>query len=974
MYAVLEQNPASRSDCCIRSLSWKGAVPASEKDKTHVRKRCVSEGWLASGNAKGIIGTTFTTSHCKKTTNSPTRTNFNLRGHNSEVVLVRWNEPFQKLATCDVDGIIFVWIKYEGRWSIELVNDRACQVSDFAWSHDGRTALICYKDGFVLVGSVAGQRYWSSMLQLDGRLTCGTWTPDDKQVILGTNSGQVMIMDIHGAIVLQSMLCEDREIRKIMWSVEKFRMINVIEEESDEKPERRRKKSNVAKRRSSKKHPAIMAVDIGNGDIQLMKSHDDITPILIRTGMKDTVMEWSKCGLFLAVGGVLEQNENNYVHFYNVYGRLRFSLDVNSQHPLSALTWGHDDKRIFVACGPLLHVAWVEKQIAPLQILCREVVVSIMKEEKAVSSLTLPGRLKNFVSERYYNTVKGCIPEPCKLREFISQPPPNNQRLHCTMVKAGEETSNSNPCYTLFLEYLGGLVPLLKGRRISKLCTEFVIYDPKAQNDVKLNNDEQGCLNDNKSVSNSCFQVSDDTKHVNTNGNMAEDNYDNLFIDNLPQHEKLVAVTSNIWGTKFKIHGLASFLPANMGQVNYKTSLLHLQPRQMSIALVQLTDQLQQNTDTALSLNSFSDDDDDSDEANDKIDLKNWQTPLKEVTVAPVNNFEKRKKQGDSKTKEEERQSTENYCDYEDNTTGSVNKVLLPTKKTDKSVHIKQGAIPKSSQRVLRTAAFLDDGDEVIENGAHAQLNLGLEDSDSEERWAQTKSKVCSKHLGIVNGHKKTLNKQRNNYVDHTSKTNGLLPDETHFPVGDPAGDDNVEIDTTETKQLIASGNTASNVPKQRYPIPFRNTKPGDVNSIKLKSSLQAAPDDTQKPVEINAKAQQPMSLNFEELLCVGVDSNGSKVSKKAKLIQEYSSSKAEVHFMHNKAPLWNENTQVYQLDFGGRVTQESAKNFQVEHNDKQVLQFGRIDGHAYTLDFQYPFSSIQAFAVALANITQRLK
>lgn len=40
---------------------------------------------------------------------------------------------------------------------------------------------------------------------------------------------------------------------------------------------------------------------------------------------------------------------------------------------------------------------------------------------------------------------------------------------------------------------------------------------------------------------------------------------------------------------------------------------------------------------------------------------------------------------------------------------------------------------------------------------------------------------------------------------------------------------------------------------------------------------------------------------------------------------------------MHNKAPMWNENSQVYQLDFGGRVTQESAKNFQIEFRGKQV-------------------------------------
>lgn len=48
-------------------------------------------------------------------------------------------------------------------------------------------------------------------------------------------------------------------------------------------------------------------------------------------------------------------------------------------------------------------------------------------------------------------------------------------------------------------------------------------------------------------------------------------------------------------------------------------------------------------------------------------------------------------------------------------------------------------------------------------------------------------------------------------------------------------------------------------------------------------------------------------------------------------------SNKAEELVMHNKAPMWNESSQVYQLDFGGRVTQESAKNFQIEYRGKQV-------------------------------------
>lgn len=45
------------------------------------------------------------------------------------------------------------------------------------------------------------------------------------------------------------------------------------------------------------------------------------------------------------------------------------------------------------------------------------------------------------------------------------------------MVRHGEETSGGH--YTLYLEYLGGLIPLLKGKRASKLRPDFVVFDPK---------------------------------------------------------------------------------------------------------------------------------------------------------------------------------------------------------------------------------------------------------------------------------------------------------------------------------------------------------------------------------------------------------------------------------------------------------------------------------------------------------------
>ena len=51
-------------------------------------------------------------------------------------------------------------------------------------------ALICYCDGFVLVGSVTGQRYWSSLLDLEGCvISYGAWTPNDDKVVYQINLG-----------------------------------------------------------------------------------------------------------------------------------------------------------------------------------------------------------------------------------------------------------------------------------------------------------------------------------------------------------------------------------------------------------------------------------------------------------------------------------------------------------------------------------------------------------------------------------------------------------------------------------------------------------------------------------------------------------------------------------------------------------------------------------------------------------------
>lgn len=85
-----------------------------------------------------------------------------------------------------------------------------------------------------------------------------------------------------------------------------------------------------------------------------------------------------------------------------------------------------------------------------------------------------------------------------------------------------------------------------------------------------------------------------------------------------------------------------------------------------------------------------------------------------------------------------------------------------------------------------------------------------------------------------------------------------------------------------------------------------------------------------------------------------------------------------------NKEPYWLETIHAYSLDFGGRVTLPSNKNFQLElHNrvsDEIGLQFGKVAAgtdvettSVYTLDFTFPLSPLQAFGFAICSCDRKL-
>ncbi|KAJ9543303.1 hypothetical protein OSB04_023010 [Centaurea solstitialis] len=113
----------------------------------------------------------------------------------------------------------------------------------------------------------------------------------------------------------------------------------------------------------------------------------------------------------------------------------------------------------------------------------------------------------------------------------------------------------------------------------------------------------------------------------------------------------------------------------------------------------------------------------------------------------------------------------------------------------------------------------------------------------------------------------------------------------------------------------------------------------------------------------------------------------GSK-SAQIKNSQSGSSSSAQKHAMlplKNKEPRWHERLERWSLNFNGRVTVASAKNFQLvapvengsggggwEH-ENVVLQFGKVGKDAFTMHYGYPISAFQAFVICLSRFDTKI-
>lgn len=191
-------------------------------------------------------------------------------------------------------------------------------------------------------------------------------------------------------------------------------------------------------------------------------------------------------------------------------------------------------------------------------------------------------------------------------------------------------------------------------------------------------------------------------------------------------------------------------------------------------------------------------------------------------------------------------------------------------------------------------------------------------------------------------------------------------------------------VSKSQSARMIGSNQVSPRVPAGNYPVSHISYKLNVLgsrgprrmhcvmDSIPVSAIEQGgtAPTWTEFPF---SNRDSFASIPFFKSKSSRVDSSTAPLSteKESKLV------------LKNKSPRWHEHLQCWCLNFHGRVTVASVKNFQLvasdesgpanQEHDDVTLQFGKIGKDLFTMDYRYPISAFQAFAICLSSFDTKI-
>ena len=241
----------------------------------------------------------------------------NLVCHKKNIILVSWNERYEKLSTTDDEGVIIVWkVSDQGMWETEMINNRdISHVNDLKWSKDGNFLCFVYEDGHAIVGTVDGQRCWGN--DIKSNLYCLEWSPDSSLLLFAAERSNIVVFSSSGyqigEIELPSRLVNEK-IANISWWVHK---------------------SNEMTNNKTDKH---LMICFTNGTILLLDDHLDLEPIEFSTDFHHVnCVEWNPIGDVIALTGVNKGNQAYYLKLFSKEGECL--KEIKMQNSITGFSW-----------------------------------------------------------------------------------------------------------------------------------------------------------------------------------------------------------------------------------------------------------------------------------------------------------------------------------------------------------------------------------------------------------------------------------------------------------------------------------------------------------------------------------------------------------------------------------------------------------------------------------------------------------
>lgn len=193
---------------------------------------------------------------------------------------------------------------------------------------------------------------------------------------------------------------------------------------------------------------------------------------------------------------------------------------------------------------------------------------------------------------------------------------------------------------------------------------------------------------------------------------------------------------------------------------------------------------------------------------------------------------------------------------------------------------------------------------------------------------------------------------------------------------------DGAVVSKSRSARVIGLNQVSPRVPAGNYPVSHISYElnvlgsrgPRRMNCVMSSIPASAVEEGGKAPTQTEfplSNLDSFPSIPFFRSKSARIDSAAAQAQDEEKLV------------LKNKSPRWHEQLQCWCLNFRGRVTVASVKNFQLvasdengpasQEHDKVILQFGKIGKDLFTMDYRYPISAFQSFAICLSSFDTKI-